>query len=93
MVNVPSGTCVEGLFSALTLSNDQKMSGLFQDLNGQKSDPSNAPFLFPAPNDGKSDAFALVAHGYVKFFILATVLYIISDYSKILYINMLFTEV
>jgi hypothetical protein len=60
---------VEGLFPALSLSDDQKMSGLFESLNRHKSDQSNS-FLFPASDDGSSTAFALVAHGYVKCFYL-----------------------
>ena len=57
---------MEGLFPALSLSDDQKMSGLLKELHRQKSEASHDA-LFSASHDGNS-AFALVAHGYVKRF-------------------------
>lgn len=57
---------MEGLFPALSLSDDQKMSGLLKELHRQKSEASHDA-LFSASHDGNS-AFALVAHGYVKHF-------------------------
>jgi hypothetical protein len=67
---------VEGLFPALRLSDDQKMNGLLESLDRQKNDQSNA-LLFPAPDNGRSTAFALVAHGYV------TVLFIVKTFLLI----------
>lgn len=61
-MNVPSGTCVEGLFPDLSLNDDQKMDGLFGQLMSASGDSSQR-FNFPANDDGNSTAFALVAHG------------------------------
>ena len=52
--NVPSGTCLEGLFPALRLTNDEKMDGLLHEYN-------NLGKNFPPIDDGTS--FALVPQG------------------------------
>ena len=67
--NVPSGTCIEGIFSTLNLSDDHKMNGLQSKLQssielGQQQPNSNNHMLFNVSTDRiGSNAFALVAHG------------------------------
>jgi hypothetical protein len=62
VTNVPSGTCLEGLFPQLNLSDDERMNGAIEEMEVFKHmDPTQ---MFPA-SDNDGTAFALIAHGYV----------------------------
>jgi hypothetical protein len=63
VINVPSGTCVEGLFPSLNLVDDRRMNGLFNELD-RKMQLKNET-MFQVHGDDGSTAFALIAHGYV----------------------------